>query len=255
MAEGLTGSRTAQNIMREAVRRLDSSAESETRRFLTRVGKLPDFIFQIAQTLDEHDEDRADVAPGQTIVPGNPFPDWPYLHEIIEEVYPHQKHIFVEKTRQLMVTWLFAAVVVWEVRRPGQRWGWISLKLEHADEALERMWKIIERMPGRAMRAPGGNRAFLDAGGVRWEKSFGHIAVPSLASNIHGMSQNADDCRSFTFSGLVADEWAFQPAAKQAYAAAKPTIDTGRFIGITTPGPFGFVHDISRGKVFNAEGE
>lgn len=244
----LVASRATQSILTAGVERLGSKDAVATRTFLAGVQSLPRFVFEIARTLDEHEQD-GEVGDG-FIVPGKPFPDWPYLHEVLTE-YQENRLLLVEKARQLMLTWLFAAVVVWEVRqRPGQRWGWISLKEDTADEALSRMWAIIERLPGRAIRAQAGNKSFRDAGGVLWTRRHTNISVPQMAGNIHAMSQTADDCRSFTFSGLVFDEFAFMPLAKAGYSAAKPTIDKGRMIGITTPGAFGFVSDLYRGKAF-----
>lgn len=237
----LTASRTVASILEGATKNLQGKQAQESRRFLTALRSLPTFVFDIARTLDEHDPDE----------PAKPFPrDWPYLHEMIE-LYEANRLLLVEKARQLMLTWLFAAVVVWEVRsKANQRWGWVSLKEGHADEALERMWAIVERMPGRSVRTQQGAKAFLDAGGVLWVRSSGRIAIPALHGNVHALSQNVDDARSFTFSGFVVDEAAFQPNFKSAYSSLKPTIDKGRFVAITTAGPFGFCYDLFHGRSY-----
>lgn len=240
-------SRIITDILNDAALRLDSSESVVTRQFLTNLRTLPDFIFKIARTMDEHDLDIMDTAGGMD---GKAFPDWPYLHDIVD-LYLAERGLLVEKARQLMLTWLFAAIVVWEVRsKPGQRWGWVTLKEGHADEALERMWAIIEHMPGQSIKTQQGAKAFKDAGGVLWKRSYCRIEIPSLRSNVHGMSQNVDDARSFTFSGIVVDEAAFQPKFQDAFSSLKPTIDKGRFVGITTAGPFGFCHQLFSGKSF-----
>lgn len=242
----LVASRAVAEILRGASGRLES--DKGTLDFLTNLRDLPSFVFKVARTLDEHDfEMQLDEQGG---APGKPFPDWPYLHEMVD-LYLTERGLLIEKARQLMLTWLFAAIVVWEVRsKPGQRWGWVSLKEGHADEALERMWAVVERMPGQPVRTQQGAKAFRDAGGVLWQRSHGRISIPSLRSNVHAMSQSVDDARSFTFSGIVVDEAAFQPKFKDAYASLKPTIDKGRFVAITTAGPFGFCHDMYHGKSY-----
>jgi len=233
-------------MFQDAATGLAGDEATITREFLTNIRTLPDFVFKVARTLDEHD-DEGEANAGR-IVPGKPFPDWPYLKEMVD-LYAGSRSLLVEKARQLMLTWLFAAIVSWEVRsKPGQRWGWVSLKEGHADAALERMWNVVERMPGRSIRTQQGAKAFRDAGGVLWVRSAGRITIPSLNSNVHAMSQNVDDARSFTFSGIVVDEAAFLPNFQQAYSSLKPTIDRGRFVAITTAGPFGFAHDLFSGK-------
>jgi hypothetical protein len=248
VTDALVASRGVADILRGASEDLGSGASQAKQEFLTNIRSLPDFVFKVARTLDEHDEAETEV--GADSAPGKPFPDWPYLHDMVD-LYLNERLLLVEKARQLMLTWLFAAILVWELRsKPARRWGWVSLKEGHADAALDRMWSIVERMPGEAVRTQQGAKAFRDAGGVLWKRAHCIIEIPSLRSSVHAMSQSVDDARSFTFSGIVGDEVAFQPKFKDAYSALKPTIDKGRFVGITTAGPFGFCHDLYRGKSF-----
>lgn len=249
----LIASRSVASVLQTSIERLGTDDAVATREFLTALQSLPKFVRDIARTIDEHDMDT-DLSGGRTLA-GKPFPDWPFLYDVIGEYETH-KLLLIEKARQLMMTWLVAAIVVWEVRHSGgQRWGWVSLKSDHADAALERMWQIVQRLPGRHERTGLGHNGFRDAGGVLWTKSYNHIEIPQMSCHVHGMSQEANDARSFTMSGMVFDEFAFQPLAKSGYAAAKLTIDKGRVIGITTPGPFGFVCDLYKGKSFGLEDE
>lgn len=250
----LAASRSITSLLQTSVDRLSSDEAESTRRFLTAIQDLPRFVFEIARTVDEHDD--APLITGSGVqVPGKPFPDWPFLREVVQEYLDHRL-ILVEKARQLMLTWLFSAIVVWEVRsKPNQRWGWTSINSDNADAALQRMWEIITRLPGKREKSPVGHDGFRDAGGVMWTRAYGRIQLPQMGGNIHGMSQSVSAARSFTMSGVVMDEIAFLPWAREAYSAIKPTIDSGRFVGITTPGPFGWTHDLYQGKDFGEEFE
>lgn len=229
-------SRQALAALDAMVDAMDDPALAARQAFERDAANLDTFVFKLAKTLDEHDPHGKPKA----------FPDWPYLREALR-AYKDHRLLLVEKCRQVMITWLFSAVMAWELRQPQRRWGWVSLKEEHADAALERVWFIITNLPGEPAPSQVGRRTWRDAGGVLWERAETFIRLPELHSIANAMSQTADDARSHTFTGMVFDEFAFMPQARAGYSAAKPTIDNGRCVCITTPGPLGFVSELYAG--------
>lgn len=184
-----------------------------------------------ARTVDEHD-----IGAGP-----KPLPDWPYLAALTDE-YEQNPLLLVEKCRQVLVTWWACAVVSWELRRPG-RWGWISLKEETADAAVERVWSIVRNLGGTGTR-----REWTDPQGLKWERTYTKLRCSSGAS-LSAMSQSADEARSHTFTGVFVDEAAFLPNFRETMSAMLPTIDGGgRAVLITTPGPLGLCANIFAGK-------
>lgn len=55
-------------------------------------------------------------------------------------------------------------------------------------------------------------------------------------STLHAVPQDSDALRSYTASGIFADELGFQDKARDMFTAAKPTITGGgKFVGVSTP--------------------
>lgn len=88
--------------------------------------------------------------------PVKPFPDYPYFHVVYEQ-FEKERILFVEKSRTLMMTWLFSGIFLHKaMTRRGtqvvtiskdeekalvpikyQRWLW-----ENQDEEFKRMWPL-----------------------------------------------------------------------------------------------------------------
>ncbi|MDP1729483.1 MAG: hypothetical protein Q8L27_04740, partial [archaeon] len=63
----------------------------------------------------------------------------------------------------------------------------------------------------------------------------GKMVFPSINSEIRAIPEGGDVIRMHVASGILSDEMAFQPEAKNAFTASKPTISSkGRFTGIST---------------------
>lgn len=191
------------------------------------------FLFGLARTLDPHD-------------PSNPIKPIPYEPQIIEyaDWWVDEPLIFVEKSRQELVSWVNVALYTWEAIVVPYRFTFFQArKLKDAgvgppDMAL--CWRtifILKHIPESVrpqyhVRRKDHIVEFLDSG-----------------STIMGVSADFDGFRLYTGSGVLGDELATQAKAEQGYTAAKSALgDSGRYTGLSTPNGKNFfyrkVHDI-----------
>jgi len=149
----------------------------------------------------------------------------PYIDELLE-AYVTEPKILVEKSRQVMVSWIFLTAILWDVLfHPSRRVAIVSKKTEDARKLIERMQFMYEQLP------------------VEWRPKldFAYHPLPKVTcgethSQILGIPQGAEQLRSDTFSVIFSDELAFQDDQEKTWTASKPTIDGGgTFIAVSTP--------------------
>jgi len=180
-----------------------------------------------AYTLDSHDRED----------PIKKFPDTGYLKHLTE-VWLDEKLLLVPKSRQMMVSWLFCALYLWDTQfYPGRLNFFQSKKEEDADSLVKRAKFIYDKQP-----------AFLKKYKVNpsnlGKHTYCKFELPEISSMIKGIPEGGHQIRMHTSSGIFSDEMGFQPEAEDAYTAAKPTIDGGgRFTGVSTAEP-GFFADM-----------
>ena len=177
-------------------------------------------------TNDEHDKEN----------PFKRFPDKEHA-KIICDLWYKEKLLLVPKSRQLLMTWLFAACYLWDTQFHQGRLNFFqSKKEEDADRVVLRAWFIYEHQPDWIM-------AMFPA-----VYTFCHIKFPKANSEIWGVPQGGDQIRSHTSSGILSDEMAFQTEAEDSYTGALPTIKGGgRFTGVSSANP-GFFHYLIENK-------
>ena len=161
-----------------------------------------------------------------------PYERWPHLLDLASAWQAGESQV-VLKARQLGVSWLVAAFVLW--RAMNQRASTIleiSKGQRDSEELLGKSRAIWRHLPD-ALRVPletdnGGEMQFRGAGRI--------IALPS--------TENAG--RSFTGTVVVVDVAAFHPWASTNYAAYRPTLDGGgQFLMVSTAnGTTGLFHDL-----------
>jgi hypothetical protein len=80
--------------------------------------------------------------------PKRAFPDKEYLRIIVQQWLANPM-FHIEKSRQIMVTWIFAALWLWWVlKHPGQRVAWICKTFNDASDHIEkRIAKMYEQIP------------------------------------------------------------------------------------------------------------
>lgn len=175
------------------------------------------FLCKFVYTLDEHDEN-------------NPIKKFPmekeYLKELAE-IITKEKLLLIEKSRQMLVTWICIAYCLWMAMFHQGKRVFIQSKKEHdADELLNRAKFIYKHLPDLMK-----NQYKADEPMAYCVLRFG-----KLDSIIQATAQGADVLRQFTASLILSDEMAFQEKAEEAFIAAKPTITGGgQFIGVSSP--------------------
>jgi len=211
---------------RDAVRRNAALAEYAKRQ----MKKYPWLFFrEYVYTLDPHDSKQ----------PVKRFPDKPYCQDIVEEIHAN-KMVLIEKSRQMMVTWIIVAYALYRaLTLDGQYIFLVSRKEDDAGlstplSLLSRVKFIHDHLP-KWLQQP-----------VGMTKQPPILVFEGTASTIHAVSQDSDAFRSYTASMIFMDEMAFQERARDAYTAAKPTIDGGgRFIGVSTPNGRNFFYALT----------
>lgn len=181
------------------------------------------FLTHMVKTQDEHDP----VSPFKKL----PIETKPYLIKTAIDWLENPKMI-IAKSRQVMVTWLFAAIFLWDTMfRKGRLNIIISRKEEDADKILTRIKGIYLRLPSKLQEfAPANYSPHGEIG------AYCKLEFPSNDSKILGLSQDPNAIRSNTASNIFSDEMAFQERARETYTAMKPTIDGGgRIVCVSTP--------------------
>ena len=186
------------------------------------------FLETYVWTLDED----ADTANGEN--PIKRFPsreERPELYELAELWWnkdgdPDGYHLCIDKSRQMMGTWVFVACDLWDTAfHKGVRTFFQSKKEKDAKNILERAWGIYRRLP-----------EFLK---IEHQKLDTELIFPTLDSLIWAIPQGGDHIRSYTASNIFSDEAAKQPEFGEAMTASIPSA-----------GKFGRIHSLStaRGK-------
>lgn len=173
-------------------------------------------------TVDQHDQ----------VEPIKQFP-WrrPHLYHMTR-LWQHNPLLIVVKSRQMLMTWLFCALALWDVMfHPGRL---VMLQSKREDDAigdrvsgdglLGRAKFIYDHIPGRDL--------FLPA----TDERANQLRFPGHNSTLWAIPQGAAIIRQRTASGIVSDEAAFQPEFGDSYVAARPTIRGGGwYVAVTTP--------------------
>ena len=182
---------------------------------------LRSFVF----TVDEHDEETP-VKRFRVIEPIE------YIARLWQDL-PQNEHISINKSRQLMCSWLAVSLILWEsLRKPGRLWGVVSKKEDDAAKLLgeTRLGFIYHYLPEWMQK-----EHKMRASEVR--VTFEHPGKAPV-SQVMAIPQGSNQSRMHTFSGLVFDEAAFQDGLGQTIVGAKPTLHGGgKLILISTGMP------------------
>lgn len=193
------------------------------------------FIFKYLQTKDEHGEGKAEYKKrGIQTFTKIPFPDYEYLRYVIK-VYQDNEVILIMKSRQMMLSWIFCAILLWDTLFKEGRLNLVQCKnADDADEHLKnRMFLMYDNLPGWM-------KEFFQTRYKQYE-----IYCPRTKSTVKALPEGGEVIRQKTASNILMDEMAFQPQARSAYRATMPTIENGgKFIGITTPNGKNFAWEI-----------
>lgn len=162
----------------------------------------------------------------------NPYklmPDKDYLR-VLAYAWVFRPILFVPKSRQLMVTWLFCAIAMHEtLARQARRTALLSKKFEDADALIkERLWNIYENLPHGELWVP------------HCTKVEGQLVCSDTNSIVKAFGQNSgEQLRSYSFSWVFSDEMPHQDEAEEGYVAALPALKSAsgvsKYTAVGTP--------------------
>jgi len=160
-----------------------------------------------------------------------PFPNYPYLMGFLEENrIPRNEH--VEKSRQMLVSWAFMALFLWD----------IQFKENVADFVTSRKEWLVD--DGGSMSTPNsllGRVRFMwdhlpDFLKMPLEFSYLKITNPATNSFILGESSNPNAGRSGTWHRALMDEAALIPKSENVFSSIYQACKSGTYMNST---PYG----------------
>lgn len=152
-----------------------------------------------------------------------------YMPAIIKAWLTSQ-YIVIEKSRDMMATWLVVALFTWDaLYHNGRQHLFQSQDAKRTEELVQRAKILYDYQPGFLKKAVG-----LVTFGKGNTKS-GELFVHKQGSEILGFPQGPDQIRQYHPSGVLTDETAFQVGAAEGFAAIKPAIQAGgKYCGVSS---------------------
>jgi hypothetical protein len=184
------------------------------------------FLEWFAFTLDTHDKAN----------PVKPFPIGREYLRLMVKLWQANPLLSIRKSRQLIMTWLFSALCLWDTLHPGRMTVQQSKRLEDAvgneyagDGPLGRSKFILSHIPGRKLLG------LVEGGSTGYIKLATSITFPKLNSSLLAIPQGGNIIRQRTLSGIMSDESHFQDEFSDAYAGAVACIRGGGwFVSLST---------------------
>lgn len=170
------------------------------------------FLKWFVYTKDEHDHVNAIKK----------FPE-KAMYRVITRCWLEHDVLFIEKSRQVMMTYIMANLFLWDALfKKGRLIAYQSKKEDDAAGIIERARIAYNKL------------LYLEFPGLPKIKRVGEksgtitkLQFEDQLSNIWGIPQGPDILAGNTFSGVLADEMNLQPRFREGYGGAKPTIDGG----------------------------
>ena len=194
------------------------------------------FLTNWAKTLDVHDHSI------------KTFPKKLYIKTLID-IWLKNKLLLVPKSRQMMVSWLFVGLYLWDVQfHKNSLVFFQSKKADDADDLVKRAKFIWDNEPNFLKRHYDNLRGFQELKcnpQHMGQQVYCRLSFPDINSEIRGVPEGGDIVRMHTLSGLLSDEMAFQPEAKSSYIAVKPSLSAGgRYTCVSTAEDLSFFDDL-----------
>lgn len=178
------------------------------------------FLKDWCETYDNHD----------IVSPWKPYPDRLYIR-VYTRAWKDFVVLFVEKSRQIMITWTTCGLLLWDALFHKARANFIQSKREEdANDVIERARFLYERLQSKGFPGLPAIESTRDKVG-----KIGEIYIPTTRSFFRAIPQGPDKIRSQVISNLFSDEAAFQPKFSGAYEAAMPAVEGGgRLTAVST---------------------
>lgn len=162
------------------------------------------------------------------------FPMKDYMPPIIE-YWMQEPLMLIEKSRDMMATWLIVILYTWDtIFHQGRHNVFQSEKAPKTAELVRRAYHVWKHQPWWLKK----HKFIYTVGG---EKA-GVLRCESLNSEIMGIAQGSEQIRQYHPSGMFTDETAFHKDAAATFGAVKPAIQSGgKYTGVSTANP-GWFH-------------
>jgi len=177
------------------------------------------FLTKFCYTMDEHWQHKGKETPY------NLFPKKQYIQDICD-IFQTEDLIAIEKTRQMMASWIVCGLGLWDTMfKEGRRTFLMSKKEKDANALVERCKLMYSKLPESMQKKyPRDPEKYLE---MKWSKR---------GSILQGLAQGPDQVRSYTSSLVIMDEASFQEKAEKAFEALQPSIQGGgKVMLISTP--------------------
>lgn len=178
-----------------------------------------------------------------TLLPSiRPFTLMEYMPPIVD-AWRNSQYFAVEKSRDMMMTWLAVALYTWDAMfNPGRQHILQSEDAFKTLELVQRSFLIYEETPHFLKKVIG--PASFNKGTTK----AGELYFTKQKSEILGLPQGADQIRQWHPTGVLSDEAAFQTEAGATFAAVKPSILMGgRYTAISSANR-GWFENVCRDK-------
>jgi hypothetical protein len=144
----------------------------------------------------------------------------PYIWDVIDTI-THEQLVAIEKSRQLMITWVACLYWLWMAKFQKNRLLFVQSKKEEdaANLVFNTEWPNA-RISFMEFNLPEELRSDVAS-------SYGKLLFRDTGSRIWGIPEGGDQIRSYTASGIFSDEAAYQPEFEAAWKAANPSIKGG----------------------------
>jgi len=190
------------------------------------------WLQSFTRTVDRHWREAGAPSPYQ------PFPDKPYFRPIIA-VFEAEPVVFVEKSRDMMLSWLSVGYLMHcAMTVPGREVLLQSQKERKAFELVDYAKTLYDQQDERLKR-------MFPVKKPAWDQADGWLEF-AHDSRIIGIPQGADQIRSYHPWALLMDEAAFQEQAGEAYDDAVPACH--KIIVVSSAGP-GWFADFVQGNL------
>lgn len=161
-----------------------------------------------------------------------PYLEKPYLQDCLNIWKRAEKeglNIVVEKSRQMMVSWVYGALHLYEAfTMPNRKILLLSKSEDKAIELLNRLEYIYKHIPEDLW--PSSLRP-------KMTKTKTKMSFEGLDSHIWSLTSSPDSARSITASRIFLDEFAFMPEVESIYQGALGSVSGGGLVTIVSTNP------------------
>lgn len=218
--------------------------EADMEAFLAMRGDPWRFTATSARTWDEHETDVH-------LKGSKPFPQYEYLEEACRMIHQNSAVVIV-KSRQLLLSWLFAAYTAWEVLFHTFTRVLIISKDQDASYAVrDRTRHILDNLPWEvSYRLHEEDVPGQDA--LKFDKDKASILRLSGRSEAVFLPQSKSAGRGYPARVVLGDEMAFWAWAEEIYTGIEPTLSGGaavqgprgpKMVLSSTPNGIGTLHN------------